>query len=102
DWIRINSTDGYSYIVRRKVANMSGTIKSMLDPESNYAEAATKTCEIHQRGIITEKLVEYMAFKAHYETLGPKEEVPVTEYTERLPLEITLELFVVPYSLIER
>jgi transcription elongation factor B subunit 1 len=44
------------------------------------------------RGIIVEKLLEYMAFKAHYETVGPKEEIPVNEFMERLPPEIVLEL----------
>lgn len=39
-----------------------------------------------------EKLLEYMAFKAHYETVGPKEEVPLGEFMERLNPEIVLEL----------
>jgi transcription elongation factor B subunit 1 len=34
DWIRITSNDGFSFMVKRKVANMSGTLKNMLDPES--------------------------------------------------------------------
>lgn len=46
------------------------------------------------RGIIVEKLLEYMAFKAHYETVGPKEEIPIHEFMERLPPEIVLELSV--------
>jgi hypothetical protein len=44
------------------------------------------------RGIIVEKLLEYMAFRAHYETVGPKEDIPVNELMERLPPEIVLEL----------
>jgi len=34
DWVRIMSNDGFSFMVKRKVANTSGTLKSMLDTES--------------------------------------------------------------------
>lgn len=34
DWVRITSADGYSFIVRRKIAKASGTMKSMLDTAS--------------------------------------------------------------------
>jgi len=33
-----------------------------------------------------------MSFKAHYESVGPKEDVPVKEFLERIPPEIVLEL----------
>jgi len=33
-----------------------------------------------------------MAFKAHYEGAGAKEEVPINEFTERIPPEVALEL----------
>jgi len=93
DWIRVTSTDGYSFLIKKKVANVSGTMKSMLDAGSNYSEAITKTCPVMQRGIIVEKLVEYMAFRAHYEpTALKKEDVPIHEFLERLPPEIVLEL----------
>lgn len=41
-----------------------------------------------------EKLVEYMGFKAHYESMGSKEEIPVNDFMERIPPEIVLELSV--------
>lgn len=44
------------------------------------------------RGIIVEKMLEYMAFRAHYETVGPKEDIPVNEMMERLTPEVVLEL----------
>ena len=48
------------------------------------------------RGMIVEKLVEYMGFKAHYESLavGSKEEIPVNDFMDRIPPEIVLELSV--------
>jgi transcription elongation factor B subunit 1 len=39
-----------------------------------------------------EKLVEYMAFKAHYESPTTREDPPVKEFMERIPPEIVLEL----------
>ncbi|KAJ3562996.1 hypothetical protein NP233_g9225 [Leucocoprinus birnbaumii] len=92
DWVRVTSTDGYSFIVKRKVAKASGTMKSMLDTSSSYAEAATKTCPSGQRAIIAEKLVEYMSFKSYYETVGPKEDIPIQEFQDRIPREVVLEL----------
>lgn len=50
------------------------------------------------RGIVTEKLVEYMCFKAHYQNVGPKEDVPVQEMQERIPPEIVLEVWVVLFG----
>lgn len=92
DWVRITSTDGFSFVVRRNIAKASGTMKAMLDVESSYAEAMTKTCSSGQRAIIAEKLVEYMSFKSHYETVGPREDIPLHELMERIPREIVLEL----------
>ncbi|RDB30043.1 Elongin-C [Hypsizygus marmoreus] len=92
DWIKITSTDGFEYMIKRKIANTSGTIRSMLDTEMNYAEAVSRVCPLVQRGIIVEKALEYMAFRAHYESLGPKEDIPVNEFLERLPPEIVLEV----------
>lgn len=51
-------------------------------------------CLIPYRGIVVEKLVEYMGFKAHYESVVSKEEIPVNDFMERIPPEIVLELSV--------
>ncbi|KAJ7434519.1 BTB/POZ protein [Mycena galericulata] len=92
DWVRVTSDDGYSFLVRRKVANASETMRDMLDTAGNYAEAITRTCPVSQRAVIVEKLLEYQSFKSHYETVGPKEEVPIHEFMDRIPPEIVLEL----------
>jgi hypothetical protein len=31
DWVRVTSDDGYSFVVRRRVANASETMRDMLD-----------------------------------------------------------------------
>jgi transcription elongation factor B subunit 1 len=44
------------------------------------------------RAAVTEKFVEYLAFKATYENIPPNEELP--EFSERIAPEIALELCV--------
>ncbi|KAE9393915.1 hypothetical protein BT96DRAFT_828476 [Gymnopus androsaceus JB14] len=92
DWVRLTSSDGFTFLVKRKIANMSGTVKSSLDTSSGFAEAESKTYKSQERGIIVQKMIEYMSFKAHYSNVGPKEDIPVHELMERLPPEIILEL----------
>jgi hypothetical protein len=46
------------------------------------------------RGAVVQKLCEYMAFRSCYENAGPKEDVPVMDFTERIPPEVALELLV--------
>lgn len=45
---------------------------------------------------VVEKVCEYMSFKAHYDGPGSKEDIPINEFTERIPPEIALELYVRP------
>ncbi|KAF9070501.1 BTB/POZ protein [Rhodocollybia butyracea] len=94
DWVRLASNDGYTFLVKRRVADMSGTIKNSLDTSGGFAEAGTRTYRSQERGIILQKMIEYMAFKAHYSNVGPKEEIPIHELMERMPPEVVLELLV--------
>lgn len=36
DWVRLQSSDGFSYLVKRKVAEASGTVRNMLDSTGFY------------------------------------------------------------------
>jgi len=92
DWVRLTSTDGFSFVVKRKVATASETLKNMLNADSNFAEALSHTCPITERGAVVEKVCEYMAFKAYYMSAAPNTEIPVNEFMERIPPEVALEL----------
>ncbi|KAH9830184.1 BTB/POZ protein [Rhodofomes roseus] len=89
DWVKLISKDGYTFLIRRKVAMNSGTLKNMVSVESNFAEAATNTCTIDDRGIIVEKLCEYLSYKNLYKDSPPKE---IPDFLERLQPEIALDL----------
>ncbi|KAF7307666.1 hypothetical protein MKEN_01126500 [Mycena kentingensis (nom. inval.)] len=90
DWIRLTSDDGYTFLVRRTVANASGTLNDTIDTEGNFAEAASKHVNLQQRGVIVERMLDYMSFKAHYE--NSTEDVPVHEMLDRINPEVVLEL----------
>ncbi|KAG2074441.1 POZ domain-containing protein [Suillus decipiens] len=92
DWVKITSSDGYSFLVKRSVAAISGTLKNMLSEDSSFREAIANTCPISERAAVVEKVCEYMSFKAYYEGPGSKEGVDVNEFTERIPPEVALEL----------
>ena len=92
DWVRIESADGFSFLVRRRVAMASGTLRNMLSADSSFKEALANACPINERAAVVEKVCEYMSFKAHHESAPAREEIPVNEFTERIPPEIALEL----------
>ncbi|KAI1792196.1 POZ domain-containing protein, partial [Ganoderma leucocontextum] len=92
EWFRLTSTDGYHYLIRRKVAMCSGTLKNMLNDDASFSEAISNTCTINERGIIVEKLSEYLIYKSTYENARKNEEIP--DFQERVTPEISLELLV--------
>lgn len=67
------------------------------------ADPARKSISLSSHGqnsaAVVEKVCEYMSFKAYYEGPGSKEGVDVNEFTERIPPEVALELYVTPLSL---
>ncbi|KAI0281768.1 BTB/POZ protein [Russula aff. rugulosa BPL654] len=91
DWIRVTSRDGFSFIVKRNVVFRSGTLRNMLD-EHSFTEAVQKVCPVDERAAVTEKFVEFLAYKATYENAQPNEEIP--DFLERIAPEIALELCV--------
>jgi elongin-C len=60
-----------------------------------FDEAKLDTIQLRERAIIVEKLCEYMMFKSQYSAAGiKKEEIPVSEFLERINPELALELYV--------
>ncbi|CED84531.1 RNA polymerase II transcription elongation factor Elongin/SIII, subunit elongin C [Phaffia rhodozyma] len=89
EWVRVVSSDQFTFIVQRETANLSGTLKSSFDPDSGFMEVGNNTCEIPHR-VIVAKVLEYLAFKAQYSGATAKDFVP--DFTERLEPEIALEV----------
>ncbi|KAL8716460.1 MAG: hypothetical protein Q9225_006212 [Loekoesia sp. 1 TL-2023] len=48
EYVTIVSNDGFEFIIKRDAANVAGTIRKMLDPTSNFAEASSGRCTTGQ------------------------------------------------------
>ncbi|RFU31410.1 hypothetical protein B7463_g4935, partial [Scytalidium lignicola] len=85
-YVTLVSSDGFEFVVLREAACISGAIKRMLDPKSNFAEATTGRCTFEEiNGIILEKIAEY--FYYNYKNRN-RVDVPDME----IPPELCLEL----------
>jgi len=62
----------------------------MLDERHSFAEATQKVCPVDERAAVTEKFVEFLAYKTTYENAQTNEEIP--DFSERIAPEIALEL----------
>ncbi|KAI0780367.1 POZ domain-containing protein [Trametes elegans] len=92
EWVCLTSTDGYEFLVKRKVAMGSGTLRNSLSAESSFSEALSNTSHANERAVIVEKLCEYLSYKSLYESAKRNEEIP--DFQERVYPEISLELLV--------
>ncbi|KAI0036337.1 hypothetical protein K488DRAFT_15375, partial [Vararia minispora EC-137] len=88
NWVRLHSK-GFSFIVKKKVAVRSAMLKDTL---SSNAHASYASSDLGRRPIVTETVVEYLAYKTTYENAEAKEKIP--DFYERIPPEIALELCV--------
>ncbi|KAA6406706.1 MAG: transcriptional elongation regulator Elc1 Elongin C [Lasallia pustulata] len=86
DFVTLVSNDGFEFIVRRSSAYVAGTIKRMLDPTSNFAEAISGRCVFNNiNGIVLEKVCEYLYYNEKYKNA---KDVPDMD----IPPELCLEL----------
>ncbi|ORX36770.1 putative transcriptional elongation regulator [Kockovaella imperatae] len=90
DFVLLESEDGFTFSVPRKVACASNILKSMLDEEAAFSESTTNSCKIQYRGVIVLKIVEYLAYKVQYQDVNAED---ITEdFSERIDPYIALEL----------
>lgn len=88
EYITLISSDGFEFIVKRDAANVSGTIRKMLDPTSMFSEAVSGRCRTEQfNGMVMEKLSEYLYYNLKHKDA---KHVPDME----LPPALVLELLV--------
>ncbi|KAF9653550.1 POZ domain-containing protein [Thelephora ganbajun] len=87
DWVCMTSPDGFTFLVKGKVAVVSGTLKNSLT--SGLEESQTKLIVMTERGVVAGKLVEYLAHKSIYEKEGATD---IPDFAERVAPEIALEL----------
>ena len=67
DYITLLSNDGYKFIVDKKTAMISQTIRNMLYGGGNYEEATSKTLRLNNiRAPILERIIEYWHYRSQY------------------------------------
>ncbi|KAL9618994.1 MAG: hypothetical protein Q9204_008342 [Flavoplaca sp. TL-2023a] len=86
EYITLISNDGFEFIILREAACVAGTIKRMLDPASNFAEASSGVCRFGQfNGLIIEKLTEYLYYNLKHRD---SKDVPDMDIPPALCLEL--------------
>ncbi|PGH36235.1 transcription elongation factor B, polypeptide 1 [[Emmonsia] crescens] len=88
EFVTLASNDGFEFIIPRTAACVSGTIRRMLDPASNFSEAVTGRCVFEDmNGVVLEKVCEYFLYSHRNKD---QNNVPDMEF----PLELCLELLI--------
>eukprot|EP00732_Lithocolla_globosa_P008396 Lithocolla_globosa_v1_NODE_11901_length_473_cov_6.181818.p1 type:complete len:106 gc:universal NODE_11901_length_473_cov_6.181818:84-401(+) len=96
--IKLISSDGFEFIIDRKSAMVSGTIKNILTGPGQFAEARNN--EIVFRDIsspVLEKVCEYFCYKHKYEVPGSPPDGELPDFA--IEPEIALELLMAAHFL---
>ncbi|ORX57819.1 POZ domain-containing protein [Piromyces finnis] len=84
--VKLISSDGFEFIIDRKCAMISGTIKSMLSSPGNFVEKRQNEIPFGEiRGEILEKVCEYFYYKAKYSN---SEDVPEFHIDDNIATEL--------------
>jgi len=89
DYVKLISADGHEFIVDRKCAMVSGTIKSMLSGPGTFTEQ--QSGEISFREISTpilEKVIQYFYYKVRY--TNSTAEIPEFPIEPEIALELLM------------
>jgi transcription elongation factor B subunit 1 len=116
DYVRIESADGYTFVVARNVACASGMLKTSLDTESKWSTPILKLMNrglwgikfrslqtwgevwekirgcANDRGVIVAKVIEYLSYKVQYADFNAAD--IKDDFTDRIDPYIALELWV--------
>jgi len=67
DAITLISNDGYKFVVEKRTAMISQTIRNIIFGGGNYEEQNSKTIRLpHIRSAILEKIIEYWHYRTQY------------------------------------
>ncbi|KAF2668030.1 putative Elongin-C [Microthyrium microscopicum] len=88
EWVTLISHDEFTFHILRSSANLSGTIRRMLDPKSGFKESVTGVCHFENiSGTVLEKVCEYLYYKDRYQGMT---NVPDLEIAPEVSLELAL------------
>jgi transcription elongation factor B subunit 1 len=87
EFVTLISSDGYSYVISREAAMVSGTLSGMLGSSSFEEARSGKVRLVNMNGVLLEKICEYLCYNLKYRN---KSDVPDFD----VPPEMALELLV--------
>eukprot|EP00164_Ancoracysta_twista_P000282 GFYU01000398.1.p1 GENE.GFYU01000398.1~~GFYU01000398.1.p1 ORF type:complete len:104 (+),score=41.59 GFYU01000398.1:81-392(+) len=89
EYVKLISAEGHEFIIDRKAAMISGTIKSMLSGAGNFAESSKGEVvfpDISTR--ILEKVIQYFYFKLRYS--NSTQAIPEFKIEPEIALELLM------------
>ncbi|KAI9298841.1 POZ domain-containing protein [Neoconidiobolus thromboides FSU 785] len=89
-YVKLVSSEGFEFILNKQVAMGSKTIQNMLNGPASFLEASTNRIEFRDiSGIILEKVVDYLHYKARYQS-SPGYDVPSIKIEPELAIELLM------------
>jgi len=88
-YVKLISSDGHEFIIKREHALTSGTIKAMLSGPGQFAE--NETNEVHFREIpshVLQKVCQYFTYKVRY--TNSSTEIPEFPIAPEIALELLM------------
>eukprot|EP01038_Epipyxis_sp_PR26KG_P009682 gene9682-13035_t len=84
--IRLKSAEGHEFLVERRCAMVSGTIKAML--QGQFAESRGEISFPEIPGVILEKLIQYLYYKVRY--ANSTQRIPEFQIEPEIALELLI------------
>jgi transcription elongation factor B subunit 1 len=86
DDLTLISNDGYRFVIERRTAMISQTLRNMLYGAGNFEEVETKTFKLPIRAIILERIIEYWHYRSQYS--DHIEQLPRFDIDPKMALEL--------------
>ncbi|KAJ2850511.1 hypothetical protein IWW36_001828 [Coemansia brasiliensis] len=94
--VRLLSGDGFSFVISKKAADMSPTLKNMLEmtrggTDVAFSEALSSQIQLPEiRGKVLERVCQYLIYKYRYSDEGASDRVPDFEFDVEMSLELLM------------
>ncbi|KAH6562515.1 hypothetical protein BASA50_003049 [Batrachochytrium salamandrivorans] len=87
--VKLISADGFEFVLDRKYAMASGTIKNMLSSPGQFTESLQNEIQFRDiKAIILEKVCRYLYYKVHY--ANTIQEIPEFPIEPEIALELLM------------
>ncbi|KAF9189795.1 hypothetical protein BGZ51_009262 [Haplosporangium sp. Z 767] len=86
EFVTLQSSDGFQFVIHREAAMLSGTIKNMLNSSGQFTESAEGVVHLRDiKAVILEKVCQYWYYRARY--MNAVNDIPHFEIEPEYALE---------------